>query len=206
LCVISSLTLATLRAGTPHRVRWGSRFVLLLLAFHVTDALGGFAAHLGRGTDPPKEGRPDQIAAFLREHMREGDTVQPLDWAAIGVVHGMLIAQAPPATSFLYSFHFYHHISTPYIRDLRSRFIEQFDEADPAFVIEGRPTLAAEGQRGRTLPWVGGKDTTRHFPALETRLLERYLPVLRSHKFTIWERRDRVESSGTTRQPSAHSM
>jgi hypothetical protein len=205
LCVISSLMLATLRAGTPALVRCGSRLALLLLALHVTDVVGGFDAHRRHGKVPPKEGRPDQIAAFLREHLREGDTVQPLDWAAIGVVHGMLIAKAPPATSFLYSFHFYHHVSTPYIRDLRVRFIEQFDEANAAFVIEGRPTLAAEGQRGRTLPWVGGKDTTRRFPGLETRLLERYIPVLRSHKFTIWERRDRVESSGALRKPSVQS-
>jgi hypothetical protein len=199
LCVVSSLTLATLRAGTSHWVRWGSRIVLLLLALHVTDVAGGFDKHRRHGTNPPKEGRPDQIAAFLQQHLREGDTVQPLDWAAIGVVHGMLIAEAPPATSFLYSFHFYHHVSTPYIQDLRNRFIEQFDEADAAFVIEGRPTLAPEGQRGRTLSWVGGKDTTRRFPALESRLLERYVPVLRSHKFTIWGRRNRVESRGTVR-------
>ena len=193
LCVASSLTLATLRVGTPQLVRWSSRLALLLLAFHVTDAAKGFDAHRRHGQQPPKDGRPDQIAAFLMEHAREGDTVQPLDWAAVGVVHGMLIAKASPATSFLYSFHFYHHVSTPYIRELRTRFIDQFDRADARFVIEGHPTLATEEGRGRVLPWVGGKDTTRRFPALEARLVDRYVPVLHSRMFTIWERRDPIQ-------------
>jgi len=205
LCVTSSLTVTTLRVDSPHWVRWGSRFALLLLAFHLTDAANGFGTHRSHGTEPPKEGRPDQIAAFLREHARDGDTVQPLDWAQIGVVHGMLLAEAAPATSFLYSFHFYHHVSTPYIQDLRARFIDQFDRANPVFVVEGHPSLVTNGRRGR-LPWVAGKDTTRRFPALENRLLARYEPVLSSLKFTIWERRDRVEPSGKRRTPSDQSM
>jgi hypothetical protein len=177
-----------------------------LLAIHVTDAARGFDAHRRHGTNPPKEGRPDQIAAFLQEHARAGDTVQPLDWAKVGVVHGMLLAEASPATSFLYSFHFYHHVSTPYIQDLRARFIDQFDDADAAFVIEGHPTLATGTRRDQTLPWVGGEDTTRRFLALEVRLLDRYIPVLHSNMFTIWEHRDHLEKSGMLREPSAQSM
>ena len=198
LCVTSSLTLVVLRSGTPRLVRWGSQLAMLVLALYVTDAARGFEAHLRHGTRPPKEGRPDRIATFLREHIREGDTVQPLDWAAVGVVHGMLLAKASPATSFLYSFHFYHHVSTPYIQDLRARFIDEFDEADSAFVIEGR--------RGPRLPWVWGEDTTRHFPALEKRLRDRYVRVRQYPKFTIWENRNHIESSGVRDRLTDQSM
>jgi hypothetical protein len=198
LCVTASLTLVSLRAGTAQLVCWGSRLALLLLALHVTDAVKGFDAHRSHGTNPPKEGRPDQIAAFLQEHARAGDTVQPLDWAKVGIVHGMLLAKASPATSFLYSFHFYHHVSTPYIQDLRARFIAQFDVADPAFVIEGR--------RGPNLPWVWGEDTTRHFPALEKRLRDRYVRVRQYPMFTIWERQDHIERSGMRDRLTAQSM
>jgi hypothetical protein len=171
---------------------------MLVLSLHVTDAARGFEAHLRHGAHPPKEARADRIAAFLTEHVREGDTVQPLDWAAVGVVHGMLLAEASPATSFLYSFHFYHHVSTTYIQDLRARFIQEFDEADPAFVVEGR--------RGPGLPWVWGEDTTMHFPALEQRLRDRYVRVRQSPMFTIWENQNHVGRSGVRDPRSDQSM
>ena len=94
--------------------------------------------------------------------------------------------------------HFYHHVSTPYIQDLRARFIEEFDDADSAFVIEGR--------RGPRLPWVWGEDTTRHFPALEKRLRDRYVRVRQYPKFTIWENRNHIESSGVRDRLTDQSM
>ncbi|MBN2083612.1 MAG: hypothetical protein JW748_00205, partial [Anaerolineales bacterium] len=40
----------------------------------------------------PKEGRVDEIAAYLETHLRPGDTVQPVDWVG-GAVHAMLKAR-----------------------------------------------------------------------------------------------------------------
>ena len=85
-----------------------------------------------------------------------------------------------------------------YIQDLRARVIEQFDEADPAFVIEGH--------RGPNLPWVWGEDTTRYFPALEKRLRDRYIRVREYPMFTIWERQDHIERSGMRDRLTAQSM
>ncbi len=102
---------------------------------------------------PPKDGRVDEIAAFLQSNFKPGDLVQPLDWTG-GAVHAMLIARAQLATRFVYDFHFYHHISSPYIQGLRGQFIESMKETRPRFVIQ----ITADDK-----PWVSGPDTTREF-------------------------------------------
>ena len=101
----------------------------------------------------PKDGRVDEIAGYLQSHLREGDTVQPLDWTG-GALHAMLIAQAPIATRFIYDFHFYHHISTPYNRQLREEFMTELAARPPRFIIEINTNK----------PWVSGTDTTERIP------------------------------------------
>jgi hypothetical protein len=136
----------------------------------------------------PKGGRPDAIGEFLNANLRAGETVQPMDWAFVGATHGMLIAEARPATRFLYTFHFYHHVSSPYIKDLRAEYLEAFDRARPAFVIEAR--------RGRQRGWVLGKDTSPSFRAAQRQLRRRYVPVLKADLYTLWERRSRARARG----------
>jgi len=86
------------------------------------------------GDDLRKGGVSDAVGRFLRSHMKSGDVVQPLDWTG-GAVHGMLMARAPLATRFLYDFHFYHHISSPYIQALRREFMNELAAAKPRFII-----------------------------------------------------------------------
>lgn len=132
------------------------------------------------GPARPLDGRPDAIAAWLHAHARPGDRVQPLDWTNGGVVQAMGMARVFPATRFLYSFHFYHHVSTPYIQRLRREFIGALRQAPPRFIV----------QTTVDPPWPQGADTTRKFPELETLLREAYRTADVGNGYTIWERRE----------------
>ena len=120
---------------------------------------------------------PQEVGAFLREHLQPGELVQPLDWTG-GAVHGMLEARAPLATRFMYDFHFYHHVDTPYIARLRRQFLRQLSESRPRFVIQ-----VFEGR-----PWPGGPGTTRDFPLLQTLLDTEYRVVREAETYRVLER------------------
>ncbi|MEA2700171.1 MAG: hypothetical protein QOI66_4442, partial [Myxococcales bacterium] len=127
-----------------------------------------------------KSGQVDEMAAFLRARLRPGDTVQPLDWTG-GAVHAMLIARARLATRFMYDFHFYHHVSHPFIQLLRRRFLDEFQRAQPRFVLE---------YFGENKPWPSGKDTTREFPELQQILATSYRVQQSGLEYRIHERRE----------------
>ncbi|HNB41887.1 MAG TPA: hypothetical protein PLG52_10335, partial [Anaerolineales bacterium] len=100
--------------------------------------------------------RAAQISAFLEKNLEPGDQVQPLDWTG-GSLLAMLETRAPIATSYIFDFYFYHHISNPYIQSLRADFMTQLQESKPRFIIE----VTAIDK-----PWVSGEDTSRDFPEL----------------------------------------
>ena len=131
----------------------------------------------------PKKGRVDEIADWLKNRLRHGDTVQPLDWSG-GTIHAMLIAEAELATRFMYDYHFYHHISSPYIQSLRGIFIEQLNKAYPRFIIEI--------QTGK--PWVSGIDTTREFPELRKFLEDNYEVVHSGDDYLIYETKSDINA------------
>ena len=122
--------------------------------------------------------RVDEIAGYLRANLEPGDKVQPLDWTG-GAVHGMLLARAEVATRFMYDYHFYHHVSQPFIQTLRSRFIDDLEKSSPRYIIQVE-TLK---------PWVSGPDTTREFNELQAILREDYSPVLIGDGYLVHERR-----------------
>ncbi len=130
---------------------------------------------------PPLRGRPDAIAAILKEHVDDGDTVQGVGWAGDGITHGMLLAEVELATKYVYAFHFYHHVSSRYIRRLRRDFLARFDGARPDFVVVAKPVR----------PWVHGVDTTTRFPGLERRLRKRYVVIEDALRYAVLERADR---------------
>lgn len=134
---------------------------------------------LGQGPKPPQGGRADEIAQFLRAHLKPGDTVQPLDWTG-GSVHGMLLAEAQLATRFLYDYQFHHHVSHPEIQALRRRFLAEFRNRPPRFVIDV--------ESGRA--WVFGEDTSVRFPELERILQEGYVAVFHGDGYRILARRE----------------
>ncbi|MEN8008526.1 MAG: hypothetical protein ABFS42_16070 [Candidatus Krumholzibacteriota bacterium] len=129
----------------------------------------------------PHEEREGEIADWLNSHLQPGDTVQPLDWTG-GSIHAMLLAEARLSSRFLYDYHFYHNISSPYNQALRASFITQIRQDPPRFVIavdEGRP-------------WVSGIDTSRDFPELQRFLSEGYTKALAGKGYDIFERKDLV--------------
>ncbi len=149
--------------------------VVLNMFFHAAV----FETALGLRKNRTTYHRADSISRYLRTNLRPGDTVQPVDWAASGVVHGMLDAEAKIATPFIYHFHFYHHISSPFIQKLRKRFLKSFNEAKPRFVVEGKLKR----------PFVNGYDTTTQFQEFEDILREQYEPVMKRSDYYVWERK-----------------
>jgi hypothetical protein len=92
----------------------------------------------------------------------------------------MLENRAPIATSYVFDFYFYHHISNPYIQSLRADFMTQLSESKPRFIIE----VTAIDK-----PWVSGEDTSRDFPELRAFLNEYYSVTMEKEDYIIYERR-----------------
>jgi hypothetical protein len=118
-----------------------------------------------------------EIGRFLKEYLKEGDTVQPLDWTG-GSLLAMLEARAHIATPYVFDFYFYHHLSSPYIQSLRTDFMEHLQKSRPRFVIE----VTAIDK-----PWVAGPDTSRDFPELRKFIEENYSITLYKDDYVIYE-------------------
>lgn len=149
--------------------------IVLLLALAPTHEFYGQL--WGQPPRPPSQGRADAIAAFLRQHLAPGDSVQPLDWTG-GAIHGLLQAEARLATPFFYDFYFYHHISSPVIQGMRRAFLQDLAAAPPRFIVEvtqkRRPT---------------GADTTTEFPELRAFMAAHYRLAAGGEGYVIYERR-----------------
>lgn len=132
----------------------------------------------GHERHAPADGRADEIAQFLRANLRPGDTVQPLDWTG-GVILGLLLAEVPLATRYMYDYHFYHHVSSAQNQKMRADFLHRLDAAKPRFVIE---------VPGKEKPWVSGADTSDSFEALRAWLVKDYRVRVQRHGYVIYER------------------
>jgi hypothetical protein len=126
----------------------------------------------------PKEGRVDEIAAFLKTNLRPGDIVQPIDWVG-GAVHAMLMVRVKMATPFIYDEYFYHHVNNPYVQTLRQRFVEDLERTRPRFVIE----VYDDGPFSEPT----GPNTSRDFPELRAFLAENYSVVQEGQGYRIYE-------------------
>jgi hypothetical protein len=174
---LSALCLINRKESTPKRQQI-LPIIILILAMMITMPRSNFRKFLlGEEVSPPKQGRVDEIAKFLELNLQPGDTVQPLDWTG-GAIHAMLISGARIATPFIYDFHFYHHISNPYIQTLRHKFIAALEESSPRFIIQ---------ITSLDKPWVSGADTTREFAELESVIDEEYRIVSKGNGYTIYE-------------------
>ncbi len=162
------------------RLAWLAPALLVAVAVTSLPLNGGVKFQLAGGAlPPPKSGRPDQIAAILKERLRPGDLVQPLDITG-GAVHAMLLSRARIATPFMYDSFFYIRVSNPYVQELRRRFLAQFEAAKPRFVVD---------VYGPDKPWVQGVDTSRDFPELRGLLARDYVPIAEGLGTAIYERR-----------------
>ncbi len=125
--------------------------------------------------------RAVEIANFLERKLKDGDTVQPLDWTG-GSLLAMLETRARIATPYVFDFYFYHHVSNPYIQSLRADFMTDLQAATPRFIIE---VIDIDK------PWVSGLDTSREFPELRNFVDENYSIAIQKDDYTIYEIDDR---------------
>lgn len=173
------ILLACANTGSAKRkISYPGTAALILVSAFILRPSGYFVNQiLGQPLPPPQGGRVDDIAEYLQRNLDPGDTVQPLDWSN-GAVQAMLMVQAKPATRYLYDFHFYHHISTPQIQQLRSDLLTKLQIARPKVIIEfydGRPR-------------VSGSDTTRTFHELSQFISSNYYVDIDRAGYRLWMR------------------
>lgn len=127
---------------------------------------------------PVSTDRAGEIARFLEKNLEEGDTVQALDWTG-GALLAMLETRARLATPYVFDFYFYHHVSNPYIQNLRADFMDELQMASPRFIVE----VTAIDK-----PWISGEDTSREFPELRAFLNANYAVTIEKDDYVIYER------------------
>ncbi|MBI1318553.1 MAG: hypothetical protein GC168_06355 [Candidatus Hydrogenedens sp.] len=153
--------------------------LVLLMCFQQFQPYNHFRPLYKHGKEVPMEGRPDQVAEFLQEHLQPGDLVQPLDWGGGGMVHAMLYAHARIATKYIYYFHFFHAVDTDYIQNLKIDFLQELDASKPRFLLRGM--LDVPG-------FVRGRGTANRFPEAEAYIAANYRAVYRGRRHIIYER------------------
>jgi hypothetical protein len=160
-------------ASGRRRTAWRVTIPLLALA----------CIRVPEGTRDVLAGRPYPVppdilraAADLRERLRPGDTVQPLD-ATAGALHAMFLAHADIATPFLHDFPFYHHPASAMTRRLRARFLASMAQARPRFIVEATPSI-----------WRPRGPETAEFPELTMLVESDYHPLWRGERLTLYER------------------
>lgn len=132
----------------------------------------------GRGPRSPSNGKVDQIARYLRKHLRPGDTVQPFD-STFGVLHALLLARGEIAKPFIYDFHFYQEPMNDYIRGIRARLLDRLATAKPRYFI--RRIYGARLEKFYA---------PRKFEELEVVLATDYVVRVKGRGFIIYERRE----------------
>ncbi len=177
MVVVSALCLVGLSPDIRRGWRWFPTALLMFVIFLRIVVSVPFHLQKQYQYELPKGGRVIEIADFLQRNLRPGDTVQPMDWTG-GAIHAMLIAKAQIATRFIYAFSFYHHISQPYIQDLRQEFMAELNFEKPRFII----------MMGGGFPWVHGPDTTDEFAELSSFLGRYYGVAWEGRDFKIYER------------------
>jgi hypothetical protein len=119
----------------------------------------------------------DEISAALRERAGPGDEVQVLD-TTVGGVQAALAASLPPATPFIYDFHFFHDVDDPAVQTLRRRLIDGLERSEPRLVVVARRSWSHR----RTMADLAS------FPELAT-FLDDYRPVVSNDQLVLLERR-----------------
>ncbi|MDI3337635.1 hypothetical protein QKW60_14555 [Defluviimonas aestuarii] len=174
------------RFGRPTLV-WGARFVLLLaLAFHTKGMTRKFLGAIDRKAT---SGRVEEVATAIDRWLPEGGTVQPIDWTAGGTIHAMLRTKAKLGTSFLYMYHFQHHVSTSTNAMLRTRFLAELEHSPPDLVVEAVPHEE-----------VSGWDTDVNFPEYDAFIASHYRVVDQTSGANILMRLDLAPSPDSDQQ------
>lgn len=133
-----------------------------------------------RGFAPERYPEHD-LAAFLRQHLRAGETVQVLDEGGIAM-HALLEAQALPATPYLSYRQLLVNENTLLVQQMREQLMARLMHKPPQLIIDTH-----------TAPRADFYGAPYQFPALDALLRERYHTVMNQCNavrcfLTIWER------------------
>lgn len=181
IILLSSLCLIPQPSARPVAIRIVPAIALILTACLAIHMPSDFVRQIhGQPPEVPQGGRVDEIASYLRSHLRPGDKVQPIE----GCAHAMLLAEAELATPIYYDTCFCHHLSSPYIQGLRSRFISDLATSKPRFI-----TRVSHGGPG----WIG-PDTSAEFPELQSLIDSEYHAAARGRGYVIYERNAPAEA------------
>lgn len=125
-----------------------------------------------------KQGVAAEFTRYLRDNLRPGERVQPMDWT-YAALHAMLLVDAPPATRFLEYSYFLHSVSHPLIIGFRQEFMAQLEAHPPAVILEA----CAQD-------WPNGIDTEERFVAFEAWRDANYQVAEESAAYRIWRRNE----------------
>lgn len=101
-----------------------------------------------------------ELEDYLKRNMQPYDRVH-LDTFLGGPAEAMWSVKGVPANPYTFHLPFYHHVSTPYIKGLKTDLLVKLKEDMPEFVISTAP------------PQLKGKDTSGDFPQFRD-FIERY--------------------------------
>lgn len=137
LCVLLTSLAFALPMPMPGRAtRWTWCFIVLILLYMAVGRVPVVALRQWNGEPPvtPWTSRVREIEGFLKERLRPGDKVQPLDSLG-GVLRAMTMVGAEPATRITVDAYLQFLVKEPYIKSLRLEFMETLRKDSPRFVI-----------------------------------------------------------------------
>lgn len=122
--------------------------------------------------------REEQIKAYFDKNNSDNSKIQAIHWD-LPTLMAMFDLKAIPATPYVVSLQFYHHVSSPYIKGLREDFIKRMNNEMPEFIINvpsQKKVLNINGPNS--------------FPELKNFIEKYYYRDYRGHGFDIYRKID----------------
>ncbi|MBN1309946.1 MAG: hypothetical protein JXB30_00915 [Anaerolineae bacterium] len=181
LMALSALSLNDLPRSLPLVLNWVPLIALIgclvLPPSQILDTLDRLEKHYiqGQPIPPTDGGMADELAAYLQMHHQPEDRVQVLGSSG-APLHGLLLADALPATYFLLDLPLYHDLSHPLNQKYRQLFMSQMEQSPPRSVIDIHHRA-----------YFFGPDSSREFPEFSRLLTENYGLAYVGKILTIYE-------------------
>lgn len=183
LMALSALSLNGLPDSAPGVLRWVPILALVgglaLPPNQVPDTLARLNNYfIQKQPIPPTDGGvADELAAYLLMHRGPEDRVQVLGSGGVPL-HGLLLADALPATYFLLDLPLHHDLSHPVIQEYNQIFMSQLELSPPRYVID------------MYLRWFFiGPDSSVELPEFSKWLTQNYQLAYVGKAFSIYEHR-----------------
>lgn len=181
LMALSALSLNGLPASVPSMLRWLPSLALIgglvLPPSPVPDTLVRLDSYyIQKQPIPPTDGGvADELATYLLMHRQPEDRVQVLGSSGTPL-HGLLLADALPATYFLLDLPLHHDLSQPTIQKYQQVFMSQLEHSPPRFVVDMYQRL-----------FFIGPDSSVDLPEFSQWLAKNYQLAYVSRSFSIYE-------------------